>query len=426
MNAYVRGTWLLLQIYLEQIKIIWKMPTWLTNPDDLTKLIQKQEAKEKGSTIELKVKKEFADRSNKSINDAKIAFRKLHADEKEMFEYKTQLYMLIAVRFACIVSAYHANVKLTMLLSCLQFVVAPYSLFVSGTLALALIPPIYASHYISFLSLRFILDQLFTALGLDLGWLHMFSLTIDKSTVLGFIIIDQLLCIYCHYCLPSKEMSFKETLTHAVWGFVNTKTYHIVLLLHMQSISLEIPLIIWLIDSAFALTDKLSKIISRFFFHWLGLFYPQHRLAHLPKVYEHAHKLHHYLHGTNSFDAHIYGNGLPEEFFILCIEMLFGLWLRVPPTIFNALIMQHSIDNKIGHTQKPQDDLGDNFHADHHILHIKNFGIYNSLMDMYFCTSNYNERYKLKASVFYNTPCSVYDVEKIIQEDEIVFRLTPS
>ena len=32
----------------------------------------------------------------------------------------------------------------------------------------------------------------------------MFSLTIDKSTVLGFIIIDQLLCIYCHYCLPSK------------------------------------------------------------------------------------------------------------------------------------------------------------------------------------------------------------------------------
>ena len=42
------------------------------------------------------------------------------------------------------------------------------------------------------------------------------------------------------------------------------------------------------------------------------------------KVYEHAHKLHHYLHGTLSFDAHIYGNGMPEEFFILLLELLAG------------------------------------------------------------------------------------------------------
>ena len=32
------------------------------------------------------------------------------------------------------------------------------------------------------------------------------------------------------------------------------------------------------------------------------------------------------------------------------------------------------------------DDCGHNFHADHHIYHMKNFGIYNCLMDMYFGT----------------------------------------
>ena len=31
------------------------------------------------------------------------------------------------------------------------------------------------------------------------------------------------------------------------------------------------------------------------------------------KVYEHAHKLHHYLHGTLSFDAHIYGGSIKQR-----------------------------------------------------------------------------------------------------------------
>ena len=34
--------------------------------------------------------------------------------------------------------------------SCIRFLIAPYSLFVSMALALALAPPIYLSHYLSF------------------------------------------------------------------------------------------------------------------------------------------------------------------------------------------------------------------------------------------------------------------------------------
>ena len=72
-------------------------------------------------------------------------------------------------------------------------------------------------------------------------------------------------------------------------------------------------------------TQRLAYTISNHWAHWLELFYHQHRMAHLPKVhlppsstqtwkyfflfkvYEHAHKLHHYLHGSLSLDAHIYG-----------------------------------------------------------------------------------------------------------------------
>ncbi len=55
--------------------------------------------------------------------------------------------------------------------------------------------------------------------------------------------------------------------------------------------------------------------------HWSELFYLQHRLAHLPRVYEHAHKAHHYLHDTTAFDAHLYGSGQAEEWACLMLEL---------------------------------------------------------------------------------------------------------
>ena len=53
---------------------------------------------------------------------------------------------------------------------------------------------------------------------------------------------------------------------------------------------------------------------------------------------------------------------------------------------FPIQVLQFSLDNKFGHTQKPTDEDGGNFHADHHLFHVKNFGIYNCLTDMYFDT----------------------------------------
>merc|ERR1712168_1543624 len=113
--------------------------------------------------------------------------------------------------------------------------------------------------------------------------------------------------------------------------FLNTKTYTLVRLLHMMNAGVTIPLWLWALDAYFQVTQRLSFAISSHWAHWQQLFYHQHRMAHLPKVYEHAHKLHHYLHGTMSFDAHIYGNGMPEEAFFLLTELAIAVYGRVTP-----------------------------------------------------------------------------------------------
>jgi len=126
----------------------------------------------------------------------------------------------------------------------------------------------------------------------------------------------------------------------------------------------------------------------------LVTFYIEHRISHCPVVYSHAHKMHHYLHDTTAFDAHIYGFGMNEEFCWILAEtlpclasggLLFPYWLN-PFSLYASWI------NKSGHTRTADDNAHipggfdpDNFHADHHIFHCANFG-WNPLLDFYFGT----------------------------------------
>ena len=52
------------------------------------------------------------------------------------------------------------------------------------------------------------------------------------------------------------------------------------------------------------------------------MFYCEHRINHCPVVYAHAHKMHHYLHDTTAFDAHVYGSGMNEEYLWIVAETL--------------------------------------------------------------------------------------------------------
>ena len=55
------------------------------------------------------------------------------------------------------------------------------------------------------------------------------SLDIGPTFIVVFFLADQALCLYCHLCTPSRKFTTRETLTHVVWGFLNTKVKFIIL-----------------------------------------------------------------------------------------------------------------------------------------------------------------------------------------------------
>ena len=142
---------------------------------------------------------------------------------------------------------------------------APYSFFVSFGLAIALGPPIYFrfvylfcykkifilclhfytiliiyfSHYLTFNSIEMISNLLQTfCLPISITSIldqisPYFELPIGPAFILAFFIFDQGLCFYVHYFTPSKVFTFRETMTHFIWGFLNTKTYTMVIFFHL-------------------------------------------------------------------------------------------------------------------------------------------------------------------------------------------------
>ena len=57
---------------------------------------------------------------------------------------------------------------------------------------------------------------------------------------------------------------------------------------------------------------------------------------------------------------------------------------------------------------------------------MKNFGLQNCLMDMYFGTCAYNEKYMVKPSLYFtDTQEIIFDVEKKIEDEDTVFHFTP-
>merc|ERR1712001_723784 len=125
----------------------------MRNPDVLIQEMESKWKDQKNSGAEnfsLKLPNSTANSYNEEFEHMKSEMRKLHAGEKEIFAYRTTLILLFCIRLLCILTAWHGSVMGTILLSSVQFLVAPYSLFVSFGLAIALAPPIYLSHYISF------------------------------------------------------------------------------------------------------------------------------------------------------------------------------------------------------------------------------------------------------------------------------------
>jgi hypothetical protein len=176
-----------------------------------------------------------------------------------------------------------------------------------------------------------------------------------------------------------------------LYGFLNTKTMHLIILFHCWNLEKHISLWHFLLDGfilnetvkfgSFLEENVLGNICG------MSLFYHQHRMAHLPIIYQHAHKFHHHLQGATAFDAGMWGWGMPEEFFFLFADLFFCTWAGIMPTCFNKKMLLITFRTKFDHLVRVG-EKDDNFHSDHHTIHSKNFGVGHSfgLLDLYFST----------------------------------------
>ena len=257
-------------------------------------------------------------------------------------------------------------------------------------------------------------------------------------------LVDQAVCLYITcWTRGAVRLPAAKLAAHAALGFLNTKTMSLVVLLHAAALHHRLPLGLCLLEGAvlhathrlrwvhhygrdckcedshgklpfgyrhcgnqsirppdtLSIAQLPSKVLMGLTMHHSPTFYHQHRMAHLPTVYQHAHKLHHQMHGTTAFDATLYGWGMPEELIILPLELVVLAWAGLPPTLANLHAMAVGLGNKYGHVMLEGDAAIDNFHADHHVIHNKNFGIFHCLLDLYLGTCARREGYPLQVNI---------------------------
>eukprot|EP00657_Telonema_sp_P-1_P009484 TRINITY_DN3712_c0_g1_i1.p1 TRINITY_DN3712_c0_g1~~TRINITY_DN3712_c0_g1_i1.p1 ORF type:complete len:231 (+),score=48.76 TRINITY_DN3712_c0_g1_i1:1-693(+) len=169
--------------------------------------------------------------------------------------------------------------------------------------------------------------------------------------IAGFTIVDQLLCALVYY-KHGKRLARPRLFTHIVYGFANSKTYYIVCFLMIQGTSVDLVRLcmsgalswIFIECGGLTLTQRLLNIPA-----FPLLFYQQHRIGHLPGVYQCAHKLHHYLHDSTPFDAHVYGEGMAEQYGWLAVEVIMCCYFGLPPYILNIAVLHATVTNKFAH-----------------------------------------------------------------------------
>jgi hypothetical protein len=390
------------------------LPAWLRNPPKLDALVsaradermarRKQGGDADGEPLVLAVPNSQRRLYESSLRALQVKLRAFHkrggsGGINVGGDYKTTMCVLFLVRAATCYAAWSGAGPLrTLGVSLLQFLFAPYSFFVSFSLLLALGPPHFLSHYILAYAIGAALPLTTPTARAD----DLLSFHLDARFVVMFFVVDFLLCCWCHFDKHTRPDSLSKTFTHIFFGFLNCKTYYVVLFGVLLRNDFRLRMLPLLIDAAIGATPRLSNFISNHVMHWSEIFYHQHRMAHLPKVYENAHKFHHYLHGSTAFDAHVYsGNGMPEEWWLLAVDVACTTILgSVNPAFLNVHILWSSWTNKVGHTEQQLETCGNNFHPDHHIYHRKNYGIYNCFMDAYFETCVKKEEYNYRLGLY--------------------------
>ena len=390
MFSYLYGHILLFRFGLGQLPLLLHLPGWLTDPAKLERRL----ATLRDGTIPfltLTVPSDQADTYNLAFKELGASLRALHP--KQMLTPKRSL-LLNLVRAVTVTAAWYGSTSLTLVVAISQFLIAPYSLFVSITAGIGFIQYLLLPHYLAYATLHFSASLLpqSTLLSCLTDW---GQLPITPLNIGLFLLLDQLLCLQAILTPGTVTYSTSKILRHALHGFVNSKTMVLVILLLCYHHHPTISLWVWIVEGFFIkATPRISVFLSSCSLHFNAVFYHQHRMAHLPVVYQHAHKLHHApgnMAGVTAFDASLYGCGMPEEFLVLATELVL-LSVGFPPASLSWYVLHtQGLGNKHGHTIKEEGEgrRQESFHTDHHLTHTKNYGFagFHCLLDLFFSTA---------------------------------------
>jgi hypothetical protein len=220
----IKGLILLTQFYLKQLPLLHQLPKCFSQPDDFLSLIYEKK------TLELQI----SPHDVKSYNEEfELLKRKLRDLGPSQFPFKSILMLFAAIRLACCFSAVFFSVKTTVLLSVLQFVVAPYSLFAAVTFLIAMSPSVYFAYYVSYPLLYYMWIQISGVLP----FVPELSLVIDIRFILCFFVIDQAICTVLTFYTPAGKTAprnAKPMMWSVVYGFFNCKTFFLVLLFSLR------------------------------------------------------------------------------------------------------------------------------------------------------------------------------------------------
>ena len=386
----------------EQFKLFNDLPKELVNVEEFTSRMKRNKP------FEISVAKSVITKYTNNIQQLATEIKSLHMVQKSNDTKKStrghtkpsqkepsflaRQIGFFSVRFATILAIFggyyfehylnypkgHAiGSRISSIVSSCQFIVLPYSLFVSVSYGLETAFALFSGHLLFFPMIKYIVDLICPS--------HLnIYITFSPLFLLIFIIIDQILCGLCLLQTSATQkkdngMNIKissKRIIESIWyGFLNCKTYFCVLFGLLFGV--KIPVTAWLVEivlSSLCLSDIIDKYIGCY---WNILFYHTHRLAHLNYIYPDAHKFHHYLNDATAFDAHVFGSGAPEEWLLIWIEYFAAVWIcgGLPPGL-SFYVLKQSWANKWGHSRDgnvPEDDY-ENFHVDHHARHYENFG----------------------------------------------------
>eukprot|EP01062_Namystynia_karyoxenos_P066278 TRINITY_DN60240_c0_g1_i1.p1 TRINITY_DN60240_c0_g1~~TRINITY_DN60240_c0_g1_i1.p1 ORF type:complete len:404 (+),score=71.41 TRINITY_DN60240_c0_g1_i1:80-1291(+) len=160
-----------------------------------------------------------------------------------------------------------------------------------------------------------------------------------------------------------------------LYGYADTRAHHVIVLMALWSGGFTFDPAVSVLACVLVAALRKHPAMRRSKLLQRALYRLYHMIAHLPGVYEQAHRFHHRPPDATPFGAHTLGGaGGPETWLCLIAELAAARYLGAMPLTVSPLAVFIGVGNTFDHTRKPGGGALANWHADHHAHHLWNVG----------------------------------------------------